>query len=147
MPANELQDPRVAVTGGGPSRTAVAAGVDLSGVGQGPMATLTVAATRTKATVAAAGSSTALLTAKTYSDRFAATITNSDTAQTLWLGFGTAAVVGTGISIAPGKSWSWSPNQDPASGLVITPAQLNGAINGIWTGSPTGNAYITETVA
>jgi hypothetical protein len=141
---NEINDPRLSVPGKGAAYEC-AAGCDL---GNGVAATVVVTATRNGTAVVSSASSVSLLAANVYQRRYAATIINNGT-TTLYLGFGTAAVVGTGIAIPAGASWSWLGGSvaDPANGnAVVTSAQLNGAINGIWAGSPTGSANIVETV-
>ncbi|HEY1882223.1 MAG TPA: hypothetical protein VGG51_04190 [Candidatus Cybelea sp.] len=106
------------------------AGIDL---GNGTVALVLVTATRTATTVDAADSSTQLLDADTT--RLAATIQNTDTVETAYLGLGVDAVVGQGIAIAP-------------NGIANVPAsKVAGIINAIWTGSPSGDAAILATTA
>lgn len=95
---------------------------------------LTLAVTNTPSTVVSSATSVQLLAAA--ANRVGATIVNTDTAQTLWLGFnGAAAVVGTGTSIPP------------LGGLRVPDANIAGQINGIWTGTPTGGASISAYTA
>jgi len=135
----QLQDPRTDKTQLATSPTGVqhnggyadAAGVDL---GNGTMALLTVAATRTKTTPAASATSVQLLAAD--SSRVAATIVNTDPAKKLYLGFnGAAAVVGVGTVVAP------------KAAVSVPAATIAGQINGIWEAGPTGTAAITATTA
>jgi len=132
MSVTDLNDPRFG------SKLRVAAGVEL---GNGTCALLTIVATRNTTNPALSASSTQLLAAGP--NRYALKIQNTDGAQTAYLGFGTAAVVGVGIPIAPGATYNWSPNQDP-SGITVTAAQMQGIVNAIGSGSPTGNLIVTE---
>jgi len=139
-----VSDPRSGGPGTGKSVAfskrvaAIECGIDVN-----ILATVTVA--RNKTSVPAANTSTQLLAAgSVYQDRYGVTIINGGSTA-LSLGFGVAAVVGTGVTIQPGAKWSWAQNMDP-SGVTVSVALMQGVINGIWAGSPTGDAYIIETV-
>lgn len=86
--------------------------------------------TGTRTSVTAAASDTSLLASNT--SRRGATVYN-DGSTTLYLALGTAAASTTSYTcqVAPG-------------GYYETPFNFTGAIRGIWAGSPTGSARITE---
>jgi hypothetical protein len=106
------------------------AGVDL---GNGTCALATIEVTRTSTTVGHSATSVQLLAAD--STRLAATIVNTDSSKTLYIGLnGAAAVVGTN-PVAPNAAYN------------VDPKYVAGQVNGIWDAGATGGASILATTA
>jgi hypothetical protein len=105
-------------------------GVDL---GNGCAAVATIAVTRTKTTVGESATSVQLLAADVT--RVAATIVNTDTTKTMYVGLnGAPAVAGTN-PIPPLGSYN------------VPPANVQAQINGIWDAGATGGANVLATTA
>jgi hypothetical protein len=101
--------------------------VDIGGVG----ALVTVAGTRTKTTPGPLAASTQILAADVT--RVAASVQNNDATHAAYLGFATAAVVGSGLAI-------------PAGGAVAIPGKyVTGVINAIQASGATGTLTVIAT--
>jgi hypothetical protein len=137
--ALQVRDPRTDQNNGAPDAQTgqqhQGGYVDVAGIdlGNGTAAIALVTVTRTKTTVAQSSSSVQLLAADV--SRVAATIVNTDTVKTLYIGLnGAAAVTGTN-PVAPGSAYN-----------VPTKA-IAGQVNGIWDSGATQGASILATTA